>query len=154
MRNISREFSPTAVLGKTDSTAAASTDYSAMIDMKGYSGVLFTAMFASTGASTGTAAFSIVGTNTSTADSTSYSTISSVTICKSTTAKAARWASIDVYLPKYRYMRAKLIRTAMIGTNAALAQRYACNLTPTTPGSTTLGAATVAGSNVLCVAGT
>ena len=143
-------------MGKTDSTAGASTDYSAMIDMKGYSGCLFTAMFASTGASTGTAAFSIIGTNTSTAASTSYSTIAgaSVTICKSTTAKAARWASIDVYLPKYRYMKGKIIREAKIGTNAILAQRYACNLTPTTPGSTTSGAATVAGSNVLCVAGT
>jgi len=156
MRNISREFAPTAVLGYTASTAAASTDYSAMVDAAHYGGCLFTAMFASTGASTGTAAFSIVGTNTSTGDSTSYSTINgaSVTVCNSTTAKAARWASIDTYLNKYRYLKAKVVRTSMIGTNGILAQRYACNLTPTTPGSTTIGTTDIATANVLVVAGT
>lgn len=156
MKNLSKMTAATLALGRTASTAAASSAYSDKIDMADFSGCLFTAAFQSSAASTGTATFSIKGSTSSTAGSSAYSVINgaSITIPKSTSATSKRWAAIDIYLPKYRYLKALVNRKQMIGVNAVLAQRYAPKYMPTTPGSTTIATATVAAGNVLVVAGT
>jgi hypothetical protein len=152
MKNLSRLVKPALVTSFLGSSAA-STTYSTQVDMAGYDGCLFTATFGTTAGSTGTATFSIRGTNTSTAASTLYSAISgaSVTIAASTTARTGKFASIDIYLSKYRYLKSRFVRTAGVRVQSVLAQSYASRYLPTSPSTSTLSST---GANVLCVAST
>ncbi len=90
MKNLSRITSIASVMNNIASTAAESTGWSDQVDLTECDSVLFVANLRSTAASTGTATLSVYGTNTSTADSTSYTAITgaSVSIANSTTASA------------------------------------------------------------------
>lgn len=145
MKNLSRLTKATAVYGVLSSTAKSI--YSDQVDMTEYDGCLFSAMFKSTAGSTGTAAFTIVGTNSSTAGSTAYATINgaSATVAKSTSADDKRLVQIDVDKSTYRYLKAKLVKQAKILLSGIIAQQYAGSHLP---------ASTASGTNVLTVAGT
>lgn len=151
--NLSRAVTRNAVYGVLSSTAK--TVYGDKVDLSGAEGVVFTATFKSTAASTGTAVFSVVGTDTSTAASTSYTAIGSatVTIAKSTTANDKRVASIDCCQPIYRYVKAKLVKQAGIFLNSITAEKYGLAVQPAAA-STTYAGATAALSNVLTIGAT
>lgn len=151
--NFSRSITANAVYGVLTTTAG--TVYSDIVDLSGAKGVLFSALFKSTAASTGTATFTVVGTDTSTAASTDYTAITgaSVTITNSTTANAKRLASIDVCQPIYRYVKAKLVKEAKILLNGILAQKYGLSVEPAAA-STTYAAATAAAANDLTIGAT
>ena len=152
-RNFSKYIKQDAVYGPLSSTAK--TDYSSQVDTANYEGVLFSALFKSTGASTGHCTFTVVGTDTSTAASTSYTALNgaSVTVENSTTANAKRVASIDCYRPQYRYLKAKVVKQAGIFLNAILAQKYNPRVEPA-EASTSYAGSTAALSKVLCVEAT
>jgi hypothetical protein len=119
-----------AVYGVLSTTAA--TVYSDQVDMSGYEGCRFVAIAKSTGASTGTAALTIVGTNTSTAASTGYVAISgaSITVAKSTTASSQRIGTIDVLHPQKRYLKAKWVQLAKIALSGIVAEKYGPRVEP------------------------
>ncbi len=123
-RNFCKGLKQDAVYGVT--TTTAQTIYSDQVDLANYEGVMFSAVFKSTAASTGTATFTVIGTDTSTAASTSYTALNgaSVTIAKSTTATGKRIASIDCYRPQYRYVKAKVVKLAKILISGIVAQKY------------------------------
>ncbi len=152
MKNLSRQVSADLITSYLTSTGTADV-FSNQVDVSGFDGVLFRGIFGTTATSTGTGTFSVVGTNTSTAASTDYSTINgaSVTIAASTTARAGRFLSVDVDKPKYRYLRAKLERTAGVRWQGTLADRYSARYLPTSPSTSTLASTS---SNVLTVAAT
>jgi hypothetical protein len=151
--NFSRSVNQNAVYGILSSTAK--TVYSDKIDLSGYQGVNIVALFKSTGASTGTAAFTVVGTDTSTAASTSYTAITgaSVTVAASTTANDKRICSIDCCQPIYRYLKAKLVKQAGIFLNGMIAEKYGAATEPVAA-STTYAAATAAAALDLVIGAT
>jgi len=151
--NLSRSINHNAVYGVLSSTAK--TVYSAQVDLSGAEGVRFLACFKSTAASTGTAALTVVGTDTSTAASTDYTAITgaSVTIAKSTTANDKRIASLECCRPIYRYVKAKLVKQAGIFLNSIVAEKYGLATEPAAA-STTYAGSTAALSNVLVIGAT
>ncbi|MFA5234964.1 MAG: hypothetical protein WC390_11250 [Sulfurimonas sp.] len=151
--NFSRTIKQDAVYGVL--ATAASTVYSDKIDLSGYKGVLITALFKSTGASTGHCTFTVVGANSTATDSTSYTAITgaSVTVEHSTTANDKRVCSLDICQPIYRYVKAKLVKQAGILLNGLLAQKYGAAVEPTAA-STTYAGSTAALSNVLTIGAT
>lgn len=152
MKNLSRLISADLVQGYLTSTGTADV-YSEQVDVSGFDGVLFRGFFGSTGGSTGDGTFSVVGTNTSTAASTDYSSINdaSVTIAASTTARLGKFLGVDVDKPRCRYLRAKLERTAGVRWQGTLADCYSARYLPTSPSTSTLASTS---SNVLTVAAT
>jgi hypothetical protein len=151
--NLSRSVTRNAVYGILSSTAK--TVYSDKVDLSGAKGVVFTALFKSSGASTGHATFTVVGTDTSTAASTSYTAITgaSVTVENSTTPTDKRVCNIDCCNPIYRYVKAKLVKQAGIFLNGIVAQKYGLSVEPASA-STTYAGSTAALSNVLVVGAT
>jgi hypothetical protein len=139
-RNLLNGLKKTAVYGVT--TTTAQTVYSDQVDMANYEGCVFTAVFKSTGASTGTAALSIIGTDTSTAASTDYTALNgaSITVRKSTTASAKRVGALDIYRPQYRYLKAKVVQLAKIAVCSIVADHYGARYEPVTQ-STAVSAA-------------
>lgn len=129
-RNFLNNLRVTAIHGSISTTAQ--THYSDQVDMAGYEGCAFEFVFRSTGASTGTAAVTIVGTDTSTADSTSYAAINgaTMTVRKSTTASTKRVGVLDMYRPQYRYLKAKVVQQAKIATLAIIANKYDARYVP------------------------
>jgi hypothetical protein len=152
MKNLSRKIVPALVQGFLSSTGTADV-YSSQVDMANYDGCLFHGVYGTTATSTGTATFSVVGTNTSTAASTAYSAINgaSVTVSASTAGTTGKYASIDLWLSKYRYLKAKLARTAGVRWQGTLASKYASRYEPTSPSTATLSSTS---ANVLVVAAT
>lgn len=152
-RNFSKYIKQDCVYGVTTTTAA--TYFGDQVDCANYEGVLITATFKSTAGSTGTAVFTVVGTDTSTAASTSYTALNgaSITVTKSTAANAKRIASIDCYRPQYRYLKAKVVKTARLLQNSIVAQKYNPRVEPA-EASTTYAGASAALSKVLCVEAT
>ena len=151
-QNFTKGVKTNAVYGVLSTTAA--TVYSDQVDMAGYEGCRFVVLAKSTGASTGTAALSIVGTDTSTAASTSYAAVSgaSITICKSTTASSKRIGTIDVFQPQKRYLKAKWVQLAKIALSGIVAEKYGPRIEPvaqSTYAASAFLAATVAASHVL-----
>lgn len=152
--NLSRMVKTNCAMGVLTSTAA--TAYGDKIDMAGYEGCRFVGIFKSTAASTGTAVFTIIGTDTSTAASTSYTALNgaSITVPKSTTAKTERFVVMDVYRPQYRYLKAKLVQTAKIWPSGIIADQYGTRYQPTSPSSSNIATSTVALGNVLTIEST
>ena len=150
---LSKQVTANAVYGSATTTAA--TYYSDQVDMSGAQGVNFTALFESTAASTGTCAFTVVGTDTSTAASTSYTAITgaSVSVAASTTANDKRICGIDICDPQYRYLKAKFVKHAGIIALGCVAQKYGLATEPAAA-STTYAAATAAASFDLVVGAT
>jgi hypothetical protein len=153
LKNLSREVKATQALGYVSSTGAT-TQYGAKIDTAGFSGCRHVLSFGTTAGSTGTATFTVVGTNTSTAASTSYATINgaSVAIAAVTAGTLGKFASIDLWLLKYRYLKAKITRTGKVRINSVMADAYGAQYVPTLPSSTTISSTSL--GNVLCVAST
>jgi len=129
-QNFTKGVKTNAVYGVLTTTAG--TVYGDQVDAAGYEGVRFIALAKSTGASTGTGTFSIVGTDTSTADSTSYTAITgaSITVDNSTTASSQRIGTIDVFQPQYRYLRAKWVQLAKIALSGIVAEKYGARVEP------------------------
>ncbi len=154
--NLSRAVKINQISSLVVTTAAASSSYSAQVDMANYEGCVFIASFASSAASTGTASYKIRGTDTSTAASTSYTTLNgaTVTVPASTTASSKRLAIIDCYRPTYRYLKADVVRKAKIGLNGIVAVQYGPRYQPTTPSSSNIATSTVALGNLLAVEAT
>ena len=152
MKNLSRLLSADLVQGFLTSTGTADV-YSEQVDVSGFDGCLFRGIFGTTATSTGTATFSVVGTNTSTAASTDYSSINgaSVTIAASTTARLGKFLGIDIDKPKYRYLQAKLERTAGVRWQGTLSDCYSARYAPTSPSTSTLASTS---SNVLTISAT
>ena len=152
MKNLSRLLSADLVQGYLTSTGTAD-DYSEQVDVSGFDGCLFRGIFGTTASSTGTGAFSVIGTAISTAASTDYSSLdgASVTIAASTTVRLGKFIGIDVDKPKYRYLKAKLERTAGVRWQGTLADRYSARYLPTSPSTSTLASTS---SNVLTVSAT
>lgn len=151
--NFSRSIKQDAVYGVT--TTTAKTFYGDRVDMANFEGALFTALFKSTAGSSGTVAFTIVGSNsTATADgSLTALNGATCTVSKSTSATDKRVASIDVFRPQYRYLKAKFVKQAGILCNAVLCQKYGERV-ESAAASTTYAAATAAGAKVLAVEST
>lgn len=151
--NFSKSIKQDAVYGVT--TTTAKTFFGDKVDMATYEGALFTATFKSSAASTGHCTWTIVGTDTSTAASTSYTALNgaSVTVEHSTTAGDKRIASIDCYRPQYRYLRTKMVKQAGILLNSIVCQKYSPCVQPAAA-STTYAGATAVLSKVLCVEAT
>ena len=152
MKNLSRHVTPAMVQGFLTSTGTADA-YSSQVDMANHDGGLFTAVYGTTASSTGTGVFSVVGTNTSTAASTDYSSLNgaSVTIAACTAGSTGKWAAIDLWLSKYRYLKSKLTRTAGVRWQSTMVQQYGARYTPTSPSTVALSSTS---ANVLCVAAT
>jgi len=70
-----------------------------------------------------------------------------VTVTNSTTADDARLASIDVYYPQHRYLRALCVKKEMLLLQGVIAQQYDPRVEPAGD-STTLAAATAAACKV------
>jgi hypothetical protein len=150
MRNYLKDTHVKVIHGSI--STSAQTHYSSQVDMAGYEGCCFVFTFRSTGASTGTAAVTIVATNTSTADSTSYTAITgaAITVRKSTAASATRTGAIDVCFPQQRYLKAKVVQQEKIATLSIVAHKYSPKVSPvvqsTAVSLTAHAAATVAAS--------
>jgi len=150
---LSKQVTANAVYGPATTTAA--TFYSDKVDVSGAQGVLFTALFRSTAGSTGTCAFTVVGSNTGTAASTSYTALTgaSVTVAASTTAATKRICGIDSCNPQYQYLKAKFVKQAGIIFNGCIAQKYGLASEPAAA-STTYAGATAAASFDLVIGAT
>jgi hypothetical protein len=157
-RNFLKENQVVSLLGSISTTAQ--THYSAQVDTANYEGVAFLAAYRSTGASTGTAALTIVGTDTSTAASTNYTALNgaSITVRKSTTLSCIRTGAIDCYRPQYRYLKAKSVNQAKITTLNIIGVKYGPRYGPVTQSTAVAAAshlaATVAASFVTCIEAT
>ncbi len=137
-------FKKTLVKGYLSSTAAGTT-YSDKIDMANFDGVAFDLAFGTTAGSTGTATFSVVGTDTSTAASTSYAALTgfSASITATTAGTVGKFASIEVTRPQYRYLKAKLVRVGKVRVQSIMATQSGPRYEPVTHSSSTLKVAVV-----------
>jgi hypothetical protein len=142
--NLSKSVKNTLVQGYLSSTGAV-TAYGNQIDMSGFDGVQLTGVLGTTVGSTGTAALSLVGTNTSTAASTSYSAITgaSVTITATTAGTTGKFVLLDCPKPRYRYLKVKLTRVGKVRWQGTVANQYAPAVEPVTQSSTTIKTAAV-----------
>jgi hypothetical protein len=142
--NLSKSVKNTLVSGYLSSTGAV-THYSAQIDMCGFDGLQLKGVLGTTAGSSGTAALSLVGTNTSTASSTDYSSITgaSVTITATTAGTTGKFVLLDCPKPRYRYLKAKLTRVGKVRWQGTFAEQYSPATEPVTQSTTTIKTAAV-----------
>ena len=108
------------------SSTVATDFYSDQVDMANYDGACFIHMWGTTAGSSGTFIATVVGTDTSTAASTDYETISgsSIAITATTAGTVQKFTRQEVYRPRYRYLKTLINRTGKTNFHGTMVFKY------------------------------